>query len=76
MMVMSLTNLGYNGHNLTEHWVNMLALAAIVVGIVTAIMVGMITDRIRGKMKILILALLTGGKATNYTQRGKIRDFF
>ena len=64
MMVMSLTNLGYNGETLTEHWVNMLGLAAILVGIVTAITVGSISDRIRGNMKKLILALLTGGKDT------------
>ena len=62
MMVMSLTHLGCNGQTLSEHWVNMLGLTAIVVGIVTAIMVGMITDRIRKNMKILILALLAGGK--------------
>ena len=60
-MVMSLTHLGCNGHTLTEHWVNMLGMTATVVGIVTAIMVGMVTDRIRGNMKILILALLSGG---------------
>ena len=31
-------------------------------GTVVAIMVGMATDRMKGKMKILILALLGGGK--------------
>ena len=61
-MVMSLTSLGYNGETLTEHWVNMLGLTAILVGIVTAVTVGTISDRIRGNMKKLILALLTGGK--------------
>ena len=30
-----------------------------------AIMVGMATDRMKGKMKILILALLGGGKSLN-----------
>jgi len=61
MMVLSLTHLGYNGDTLTEHWLNMLGLTAILVGIVTAIMVGMLTDRIKGNIKMLILALLTGG---------------
>ena len=61
-MVLSLTHLGYNGDTLTEHWLNMLGLTAILVGIVTAIMVGMLTDRIKGNIKMLILALLTGGK--------------
>ena len=61
-MVMSLTSLGCNGQTLTEHWVNMLGLTAILVGIITAIMVGMVSDRIRGNMKRLILALLAGGK--------------
>ena len=63
-MVLSLTHLGYNGDTLTEHWLNMLGLTAILVGIVTAIMVGMLTDRIKGNIKMLILALLTGGRIT------------
>ena len=56
-MVMSLTGLG-----LSEQWLNILGLTAIVTGIVTAIMVGMATDRIRGKMKLLILVLLSTGE--------------
>ena len=71
-MVMSLTSLGCNGHTLSEHWVNMLGMTAIVVGIITAIMVGMITDRIRRNIKIIILALLTGGILTEVFKSRKV----
>ena len=39
-----------------------MGLSAIIVGTMVAILVGMITDRIKGKMKITILALLIAGK--------------
>ena len=52
MMVVSLTRVGYGGECLTEHWVNYLGLAAIVVGTLVAITVGMATDRIKGRMKV------------------------
>jgi len=61
MMVLSLTGLGEGGETLTEQWINILGLSAILTGTVVAIMVGMATDRMKGKMKILILALLGGG---------------
>ena len=72
-MVLSLTHLGYNGDTLTEHWLNMLGLTAILVGIVTAIMVGMLTDRIKGNIKMLILALLTGGRTIQYIDKVGLR---
>ena len=61
MMVMSLTKIGYEGECLTEHWVNYLGLTSVLVGTAVAICVGMVTDRIRGKMKITILGLLVLG---------------
>ena len=61
MMVMSLTRIGYGGECLTEHWVNYLGLTSVVVGTMVAICVGMVTDRIKGKMKITILGLLVLG---------------
>ena len=70
MMVMSLTKIGYEGECLTEHWVNYLGLTSVLVGTMVAICVGMVTDRIRGKMKITILGLLVLGmkiKRYNYT---------
>ena len=76
MMVMSLTSLGCNGHTLSEHWVNMLGMTAIVVGIITAIMVGMITDRIRRNIKIIILALLTGGNRSFQIEKSLENCFF
>jgi len=61
MMVVSLTKVGYGGECLSEAWVNTLGMVAVVVGTVVAILVGMATDRIKGKMKITILGLLTAG---------------
>lgn len=61
MMVVSLTKVGYNGDCLSEHWVNHLGMVAVVVGTAVAILVGMATDRIKGKMKITIIFLLTAG---------------
>lgn len=61
MMVISLTKVGHDGSCLSEHWVNYLGLVAVLVGTFVAILVGMATDRIRGKMKISIVILLTMG---------------
>lgn len=61
MMVVSLTKVGYHGECLSEVWVNQLGMVAVVVGTAVAILVGMATDRIKGKMKITIIALLTAG---------------
>jgi len=61
MMVVSLTKVGYGGECLSEAWVNTLGMVAVVVGTVVAILVGMATDKIKGKMKITILSLLTAG---------------
>ena len=47
-----MTRVGYRGECLTEHWVNYLGLAAILVGTLVAITVGMATDRIKGRMKV------------------------
>ena len=41
---------------------NYLGLVAVLVGTAVAILVGMATDRIRGKMKITIVILLTMGR--------------
>ena len=70
MMVMSLTRICYDGECLSEHWVNYLGLVAIVVGTMVAIMVGMLTDRIKGNMKVTILGLLiTGNRINRYQQK-------
>merc|ERR1711915_129284 len=61
MMVLSLTKVGYNGECLSEVWVNHLGMVAVVVGTAVAILVGMATDRIRGKMKFTIITLLIAG---------------
>ena len=61
MMVMSLTKIGYEGECLSEHWVNYLGITSVLVGTAVAICVGMVTDRIKGKMKITILGLLVLG---------------
>lgn len=61
MMVMSLTKIGYGGECLSEHWVNYLGITSVLVGTAVAICVGMVTDRIKGKMKITILGLLVLG---------------
>jgi len=61
MMVISLTKVGHDGSCLSEHWVNYLGLVAVLVGTMVAILVGMATDRIRGKMKMTIVILLTMG---------------
>ena len=47
---------------LTEKWVNMLGIIAVLVGTAVAILVGMATDRIKGYMKVTIMALLILGK--------------
>jgi len=61
MMVVSLTKVGQGGECLSEQWVNMLGLVAVLVGTMVAIMVGMVTDRIKGKMKVTIVSLLVLG---------------
>ena len=69
---MSCYRIGYDGECLTEHWVNYLGLSAIIVGTMVAILVGMITDRIKGKMKITILALLIAGKTLFITEINRL----
>ena len=44
------------------HWVNCLGITSVVVGTMVAICVGMVTDRIKGKMKVTILGLLVLGR--------------
>eukprot|EP00092_Neocalanus_flemingeri_P023173 GFUD01025128.1.p1 GENE.GFUD01025128.1~~GFUD01025128.1.p1 ORF type:complete len:519 (+),score=111.99 GFUD01025128.1:163-1719(+) len=61
MMVVSLTKVGYHGECLSEKWVNHLGMVAVVVGTAMAILVGMATDKIKGKMKLTIIILLTAG---------------
>ena len=43
---------------LSEAWVNELAIIACTVGVVIAILVGRLTDKIRGYMKVTIMTLL------------------
>lgn len=61
MLVVSLTKIGYNNECLSEKWVNHLGMVAVLVGTAVAILVGMATDRIKGRMKATILILLTLG---------------
>ena len=61
MMVVSLTRLGQHGHCLTQTWVNNLGVVAVLVGTATAIAVGALSDRVRGRVKLAVLALLTTG---------------
>jgi len=61
LMVVSLTKIGENGECLTEKWVNMLGIVAVLVGTAVAILVGMATDKMKGHMKITIIVLLAIG---------------
>merc|ERR1711970_1714686 len=61
-MVISLTKVSWGSEFLTENWVSHLGLVAILVGTLTAIMVGTATDHIKGWLKTtIILLLITGG---------------
>jgi len=62
LMVISLTKVSWGSEFLTENWVSHLGLVAILVGTLTAIMVGTATDHIKGWLKTtIILLLITGG---------------
>ena len=54
-----LTRIDYNGRCLTEEWVSTLGVVSSFLPTVVAILVARVTDRVRGRMKASILALLT-----------------
>ena len=63
IMVINMTEVcSRAGDCLTQHWVNYLGITSVVVGTMVAICVGMVTDRIKGKMKVTILGLLVLGR--------------
>jgi len=64
LMVVSLTKTGMDGECLTERWVNMLGIVAVLVGTGVAILCGMATDKIKGNMKRTIVSLLAAGGVT------------
>jgi len=61
LMVISLTKVSWGNDFLTENWVSHLGLVAVLVGTLTAIMVGAATDHIRGYIKTTIIVLLAAG---------------
>jgi hypothetical protein len=63
LMVISLAGLGRDGgqQSLSETWVNVLGIVAVLVSAVVSILVGMANDMIKGQLKATILGLLSSG---------------